>query len=151
MQAKPICVLCGSSEASGSWLGHVRYLDQKYRYLECAACGSLFCWPMPDGKTVARMYGPNYAQDVGGSDSVQPKNPEAVTNYLRTRPAGVFVDYGCADGKLLVTARDMGWRTMGVELSPDVARMTEQRTGTRFAHPMPPNSQVWRTCSTWAM
>jgi SAM-dependent methyltransferase len=93
---------------------------------------------MPDANTVARIYGPSYAQDVAGSDSPDPKNPQALTNYLRTRSAGIFVDYGCGDGKLLVAAREMGWRTMGVELSSDVARITQQRTGIAVCTPNAP-------------
>jgi SAM-dependent methyltransferase len=93
---------------------------------------------MPDAGTIAQMYGPSYAQDVAAADSADPKNPRAVVDYLRSRAPGVFVDYGCGDGRLLVAARDLGWNAVGVELSPEVARTTEQRTGARVRTPEAP-------------
>src|SRR5687768_549062 len=63
-QSGTSCVLCRCSEVSKSWVGTIQYSDNKYRYLECAACGSLFCSPMPDNQTVATLYGSNYVRDV---------------------------------------------------------------------------------------
>lgn len=93
---------------------------------------------MPDADTIARMYGLNYADEAGGAGSSDPKNPGAVLDYLRDRGPGVFVDYGCADGRLLVAAREIGWTAVGVELSPDVAQATQRRTGIDVRTPRTP-------------
>jgi len=132
------CPLCSCRTASESWLGETRYLGRKYGYVQCASCGSLFCSPMPDPETIARMYGLNYAGEAAGADTIDPKNPRAVVGYLSSREPGVFVDYGCGDGRLLVAAHELGWTAVGVELSPEVARATEQRTGITVRTPSAP-------------
>ena len=85
---------------------------------------------MPDADALARMYGPAYANASGADASVEdPKAPEEVLARLRTRPPGVFVDFGCGSGSLLPPARDLGWTAVGVEFDADVVRQTAERTG----------------------
>ena len=43
--------------------------------------------------------------------------------------SGTFVDFGCGDGTLLLRARDLGWRPVGVELDETVAARAAARTG----------------------
>ena len=125
----PRCPLCGNSGGSESWLGRTEWAGNNYRYLDCAGCGSLFCSPMPDKQTVELMYGPNYVRDVGDPEVETPKaHLTQVMEYLRGRAPGVLVDFGCREGKLLVAAKRAGWHTMGVELDPRVAALTERAT-----------------------
>ena len=85
---------------------------------------------MPDADALARMYGPAYANAGGADASVEdPKAPEEVLARLRTRPPGVFVDFGCGSGSLLAPARDLGWTAVGVEFDADVVRQAAARTG----------------------
>jgi len=85
---------------------------------------------MPDAAALGRMYGPAYANAGGADASVEdPKAPEEVLARLRTRPPGVFVDFGCGSGSLLAPARDLGWETVGVEFEVDVVRQAAARTG----------------------
>lgn len=127
----PCCALCASDRSGSSWLGTTRYDGKAFTYLQCLACRSLFCDPMPDSSTLARMYGPSYG--TAGSDEAidDPKEPQRVVDWLRTKAVGTFVDYGCGGGALLVEVRRLGWTTLGVEFDSDVARAVERRTGVR--------------------
>jgi SAM-dependent methyltransferase len=132
------CPLCGGTGASESWLGRTHWEGNTYEYLKCNGCRSLFCSPMPDGQAVAKMYGPNYVRDVGnGRTEAQDDHVEQVVRFLSNRP-GLLVDYGCRDGILLSAVRAAGWRTMGVELDPQVAAETEQATGIPIRTPGQP-------------
>ncbi len=126
------CPLCASAGAKPSWLRGIHYNAHCFDYLECTACHSLTCSPAPDAATLERMYGVNYAADVAGGKQAEiadPKHPEWVLESLQRLPAGTFLDYGCGGGSLLVAARQLGWRAMGVEFDSAVARTVQQATG----------------------
>lgn len=126
--------MCASPGGSLSWLRGVHYDAQVFDYRECPVCHSLSCAPPPGDATLRRMYGVNYAADVApgaGGEGVDPKHPEWVLEALRGMPAGTFVDYGCGGGALLLAARQMGWRAVGVEFDPEVASQVQQATGVR--------------------
>jgi len=84
---------------------------------------------MPDAETLARMYGPAYADSRAADASVEdPSAPEEVLVRLRTLPPGLFVDFGCGAGSLLASARDLGWTATGVEFDPEVVRKASVRS-----------------------
>jgi 2-polyprenyl-3-methyl-5-hydroxy-6-metoxy-1,4-benzoquinol methylase len=124
------CPLCGSARARSSWAGITLFAERRFEYLQCTACGSLACEPMPDADVLAQIYGPGYAELVTADHEVQdPKQPERVCDYLASRPTGRFIDFGCGSGTLLERARDLGWDAAGVEFDEAVARATAARTG----------------------
>jgi SAM-dependent methyltransferase len=123
-----MCPLCAAKDYRTSWLREVPYQNHSFEYVECRKCHSLFCLSMPDAEMLMKMYGPEYAANTAGADSIDPKNPSAVVAALRSAGAGTFIDFGCGDGKLLVAAQAAGWRCVGVELNPDTAQQIEART-----------------------
>lgn len=134
MTLPSVCPLCASDGGRLSWLRGVHYNAQVFDYVECHACHSLTCSPAPDAATLERMYGLTYAADVAcglAGEVTDPKHPEWVLDTLRGLPPGTFVDYGCGGGQLLLAARQMGWRAVGVEYAPAVARQVQQSTGVR--------------------
>lgn len=126
------CPLCGHQEKRPSWLGSTSYLDQVFHYAECLSCRSLYCDPMPDDRTVAAMYGTSYGAGCSDEKAQEEDGPQAnrVTEWLSKLPVGTFVDYGCGDGRLLRKAKQLGWKAIGLELDPEVARKTAERTDT---------------------
>jgi SAM-dependent methyltransferase len=85
---------------------------------------------MPDGATVARMYGTTYGTGWSTDlDIDDPKQPLEVKRWLTRSPPGTFVDYGCGPGSLLAEARALGWQAVGLELDREVARRTADRVG----------------------
>jgi SAM-dependent methyltransferase len=87
---------------------------------------------MPDEATLAEMYGPAYETSFRADQAVEdPKEPQRVLEWLRRLGRGVFLDYGCGSGSLLVQAAKLGWEPIGVELDPSVAQRVTRRTGMR--------------------
>lgn len=96
----------------------------------------MICTPMPDAEALASMYGPNYlGVNIGVSDDSGSKNPEFVLESLaRLGATGVFLDYGCGAGELLVEARARGWDAIGFEYDADVASRIAAATGCFVTH-----------------
>ena len=124
------CPLCAHSKSRPSWLGSTVYLGEEFRYVECLSCKSLYCDPMPDGKTLERMYGPEYhdlfhaQENMGGTSGVT-----EVLSWLRREGRGKFVDYGCGAGHLLHAAKLAEWNAIGIEFEENVATRISQRIG----------------------
>ena len=136
------CPLCNHPESTPSWLATV-YRQRKFTYLECAACKSLYCDPMPDAETLSLMYGTDYHasddyQEVADENS---EHPPQVIKLLKTLEKGTFIDYGCGKGALLASAKRLGWQAFGVEFAADVAARTGQEIGVKvFSAGEPPEN-----------
>lgn len=139
------CPLCEHNQSRPSWVGVALYEGLEFPYVECVACGTIYCDPMPGDELVAKMYGPLYVQgpEEGGGEGgasrgfalEDPKEWQRVAEWLgRLRP-GLFVDYGCREGELLLEAARLGWRAVGVELDERVAGETAARTGVPVVTP----------------
>jgi SAM-dependent methyltransferase len=131
-----MCPLCGHAQSQPSWLGALHYAGREFPYVECTSCRSLYASPMPDEATLSRMYGLEYetaAAVAPGHGIEDPKERRRVVAWLKDRPAGTFVDYGCGGGHLLASVSANGWRALGVEFDPDVAAATAQRVGVPVA------------------
>lgn len=127
----PSCPLCGDVRSRDGWAGETVYAGRTFRFRECVGCGSQFCDPMPDADVLEQMYGSAYAAAFAGDavDGDDSKQPELTLAWLARLGTGTFVDFGCGDGQLLVRARDLGWRAIGVELDAGVAANVRARTG----------------------
>lgn len=124
--------MCDSPRSGPSWCGSTCYRGKEYFYRACLDCGSIYCDPMPDDVALAAMYGPDYARAFEDAPGVpDPKEPGRVIETLKGLGSGLFLDYGCGGGELLERAAQAGWQTVGVEIDPDVAQRTAERTGLR--------------------
>ena len=123
------CPLCGHPVGRPSWLGGTVYRGKRFGYLECLACKSLFCDPMPNGDDLTAMYNIDYAKvGRGGPDTDDPRERAHVLDWLRRLGEGTFVDFGCGEGGLLAEVAGLGWRAAGVEMDPAVANTVAGRT-----------------------
>ena len=84
---------------------------------------------MPDDDALAAMYGPSYAGPEMGDDVETVPLVDRLMSELLESQAGVFLDYGCGGGGMLIRARAAGWNCYGVELDPEVAEETTRQTG----------------------
>jgi SAM-dependent methyltransferase len=124
------CPLCDSADIGASGYGSILFDGRRYEYRECRRCGSSACDPMPDAEALARMYGPAYATAGAGAPNIgDPKEPAAVLACLGQREPGLFVDFGCGSGSLLIAARALRWTAVGVEFQADVVEMVAKQTG----------------------
>lgn len=128
------CPLCDSDSSRPSWMGSTIFYDREFKYVECQACGSLFCQTMPDSDVLAAMYGKSYL-DTWYAPSAETDCHEKVSDsarvgaWLSKLPIGTFVDYGCGRGELLGMAKSLGWEAVGVEFDPEVASSIHRATG----------------------
>lgn len=137
------CPLCNHNDSADSWLGTTVYRERKFTYVECLACHSLYCQPMPDAETLGLMYGVDYqsSDDYQETADENSKYPPRALKLLKKLGTGVFIDYGCGKGALLTSAQRMGWESFGVEFSPEVAAQIEQETKIKiFCTAEPPDS-----------
>src|SRR6185503_19821688 len=124
------CPLCDEKHYRASWLGATVYNGREFPYVECLACSSLYCEPMPDEETLAHMYGPSYAMSFSPDPSIDdPKEPQRVLDWLRKTERGTFIDYGCGEGQLLQAAAETAWNAVGIEFDEVVVRRLADRTG----------------------
>jgi SAM-dependent methyltransferase len=76
------------------------------------------------------MYGPQYqAAHLREDDRECDGTDRRVLDWLETEPKGLFLDYGCGSGALLREATARGWKAVGLEIDPDVARRVAIETG----------------------
>ena len=123
------CPLCDREGAVPTWNSIVVFQGREFPYLQCRACRSLYCCPMPGPDVLKAMYGPEYETSFDDEDSTQdPKEPSRVIELLEKTPKGVFLDYGCGGGDLLVEAGSRGWSVLGIEFDESRARATAERT-----------------------
>jgi len=124
------CPLCDEKHYRASWLGATVYNGREFPYVECLACSSLYCEPMPDEETLAQMYGPSYAMSFSPDPAIEdPKEPQRVLDWLRKTERGTFIDYGCGEGQLLQAAAETAWNAVGIEFDEEVVRRLADRTG----------------------
>jgi SAM-dependent methyltransferase len=91
---------------------------------------------MPDEKTLARMYGPDYGTAVAVElATIDEKEPHRVVEWLKKERPGTFIDYGCGEGNLLVEAAKLNWQAIGIEFDNKVAEAVAKRTGARVFTP----------------
>lgn len=126
------CPLCDNTSTRPSWLGSTFYSGREFPYVECVGCRSLYCQPMPDDETLARMYGPEYAELFHGHENMGGSEDAArVVEWLQRAGRGTFIDYGCGAGHLLREAARTGWQAVGLEFDEKVAAEVAGRTGAR--------------------
>jgi hypothetical protein len=133
---EPQCPLCRGRGRDDSWLGATEFDSRRFYYRTCRVCDSLFCDPMPDAETLAKMYSIEYvgvreSPDVpcGMGDGSKGVTETASDFVFRSLSPGFFVDYGCGDGSVLRSAKAHGWEAAGIEFGRDVAAAVSRETG----------------------
>lgn len=124
------CPLCDHQTSKPSWIGSTFYLGKEFTYVECLSCNSLYCDPMPDGEILSQMYGPAYQSSFAAeAPGDSPRDVHRIIEMLKEMRSGVFVDYGCGAGPVLMEAAKLNWRAVGVEFDERVAAEVESKTG----------------------
>lgn len=126
------CPLCNHDRMRPSWLGSTFYQGREFPYVQCLACFSLYCSPMPDQTTLAQMYGEEYGKHLAvDSNAEDVRELHRVVEWLERTETGTFIDYGCGTGFLLEEAARLKWHAIGVEFDEKVAREIAKRTGSK--------------------
>lgn len=114
----------------------------KYEYALCGTCASGWLDPVPLHSE--RLYGEGYFTrgenggyaDYLGDELLHLDNARRRLAMISAfaRPEGWLLDVGCGPGFFLSVARSAGWNVDGVDPSPWVATVAQQRFGLRV-HP----------------
>jgi 2-polyprenyl-3-methyl-5-hydroxy-6-metoxy-1,4-benzoquinol methylase len=122
------CLACGSKRLARVAMRY-DWLGTSFPAARCRDCGMLFLRIQPAGATLARMYSAEYFEqdfrcgrsDAGATDEAafRAENDGLLDRFEAWRAEGRLLEVGCATGLLLKRAHERGWRTTGVELSPD--------------------------------
>jgi SAM-dependent methyltransferase len=124
------CLVCGAATRH-----RFDAVAEGFTIVACDACGSARTWPSFDENAVAAWYPQTYY----GDRNVR-FNPifERMTRWFRRRRVhvirrltkpGAVLDVGCGRGFTLSFLRDIGYRTVGVELSPHAALHARETLG----------------------
>ena len=121
------CLACGSVSLARVAMRYA-WQGTPFPAARCRSCGMLFLRVQPAGATLARMYSAEYFEQdfrCGRSDAratdelaFRAENDGLLDRFESWRGEARLLEVGCATGLLLKRARERGWRTIGVELSP---------------------------------
>ncbi len=122
-----LCCVCHSDDS------RLLLIDEGQRVVRCARCGFIYCNPVPSPEELCNYYTESY-QDVEqwsrtfGHDRFYVFH-EGLKEIRRYRPTGSLLDVGCSLGLFLSWARQAGYETAGVELSPPATQFARERMG----------------------
>jgi SAM-dependent methyltransferase len=129
------CLLCGRGDP------RVVFTDPPFRIVKCTGCGLVYTLPRLPPTAIQQMYQVDYwqsaeAKDFGYTDYLRDRDLYLRTYRMRRelilkhKPTpGRVLDVGCAAGYFLKTMHEIGWQTVGVELSRQMASYAREELG----------------------
>jgi SAM-dependent methyltransferase len=112
-------------------MGQTTWDGKVFEWPQCSRCRSLYCSPMPSEEELSKLYSQEYQDSFYSEAVVARARRTAAAKWLKGKPPGTFLDYGCGSGGLLEVAQEMGWKSCGVEFDPKVAAQVAARTQCR--------------------
>lgn len=115
----------------GKPYGH--HYDSKYDEIQCENCKLLWVEPMPTEEEIKEHYENYYKhrRDAGKSGSLKSKLLSLIT-FKKTRnnkylskitnyvEKGIFIDFGCGEGYMLLLAKNKGFNIMGIDWAANI-------------------------------
>ena len=111
MKVRESCPACDSVEKQQC------FVVSGYDIKRCLECGTMYVDPLPTPEALAAIYTSDSYYELS-SDSMRriaEENQRRLKLIKRAKPAGRFLDIGCAHGLLLDLAKRNGYSTFGVE------------------------------------
>lgn len=127
MSSSSRCNLCGSDQREPIWR------KNGYELVQCRDCGLLFVANPPDPQALQKLYSfeAGYHTELAADDwAARHHRAEARRNLAtlqRHVRQGRLLDIGCSTGLFLEGARDAGFDAIGIEYSPDSARVAQAK------------------------
>ncbi len=131
------CPLCKGTSAVSAFPYAIQYLDDRYEYIRCTDCLSVYVDPVPSAQTFARMYSKSDYHDSHYAE-IESNHYDAAANLLKSHapPGAKVLDYGCGFGQFLRAVRSAGFTPIGVEFDTDAAIAAARNAGCRV-YPIP--------------
>jgi SAM-dependent methyltransferase len=119
------CRLCAGTDLR---LYYTLGNDHQFHYYRCSGCG-LVNYRLADGLDQGQ-YTKIIVDPRDDTNSRNHDNDQAVWFLKRHLPTpGRLVDIGCGNGRLLWSAKQIGWEVKGLELSAEMAAYAADRVG----------------------
>jgi 2-polyprenyl-3-methyl-5-hydroxy-6-metoxy-1,4-benzoquinol methylase len=128
---RPPCIACEECDTEEYQQAPDRYhgRSEVYSMVRCRSCSLVWLQDPPAPAEMSRHYGPDYDRAValaGRDPGRWSRRCEIVDSF---RSSGTILDLGCSDGGFLGGLNKAKWNMYGIEMSPEVAKAAEQRTG----------------------
>ena len=131
-QEREMCPICGDSgvkrfrEAPDRLHGKV----ERYTLVRCPNCSLVWLSHPPPPDQMHLHYTEAYDKLISAAGQDSPSRwgfrLDAIARYKR---GGAILDMGCSSGSFLELMRNDSWHLYGIEMSADVARKAEARSG----------------------
>lgn len=107
------CNLCGTDDSK------LLFIKDSYQVVECNQCGLSYINPRPLEDTLKEKYGGDYSLGyIAKKTSKRKRAKKIVGRIIKIKKEGRFLDIGCSAGFILEAARENGFETYGVDISP---------------------------------
>ena len=122
------CPICNDSSA-GRFHAKVNLIaGTEYDLVECLHCGVLYFQPMPTVAELSRFYSGSY-YDFDRSRE-EGKGMAFARRLMRWKPAGRFLDVGCATGFFINGIKQhSGWEVYGTDFGESAVRFAREKLG----------------------
>lgn len=121
------CRLCGNPNMT---LYHVMGNAGQFRYFKCPQC-QLVNYDLATGLEQHHFDEPD--KDPKDESERWNHDKDQSFNFVNrfVSPPGRLLDIGCGNGRLMYLAQRAGWTVKGLELSPEMAGLTQERLGAK--------------------
>jgi SAM-dependent methyltransferase len=130
------CSICGSSRIRDLPFGY-SFRNTWLGALRCPSCGIIYLDPQPTADELQALYTRDYFEadyrcGHEGSSFDDSTHTTLVDSGLLERirevkPAGRFLEIGCASGVFLHAAHTQGYQVLGIEYSSDAAQFAREK------------------------
>lgn len=123
MKVREACPACNAIEQEPCFVAN------GYDIKRCLGCGTLYVQNLPPQEKLAEIYTSDayYELTTDAKSRIAHENQRRMTLIRRFKPAGDFLDIGCAQGLLLDLAKQAGYITHGVEPTYKNAEMARAK------------------------
>lgn len=116
------CNLCGADDTE------LLFIKDNYRVVQCRKCRLVYINPRPFEGVLKQKYSGDYSLGyIAKRDSKRKRARKIVRRIFKFKKQGRFLDIGCSAGFILEAAREKGFETYGVEISPHGLRHAREQ------------------------
>jgi 2-polyprenyl-3-methyl-5-hydroxy-6-metoxy-1,4-benzoquinol methylase len=131
--AKKVCPACGRDDTQEFLVAPDRFEGRTadYRLLCCPACALVWLENPPKPSEMGQHYTADYDKKIAAGGEMPGHFDERRETLTKYKKGGAVLDLGCSSGAFLETLKGGKYELFGIEMSPEVAKRAEQRTGAK--------------------
>jgi SAM-dependent methyltransferase len=125
--------------------------------VRCRGCGLVFYDPQPSPVQAAALYSGEYFEREYPAETEEAQTRLAhrrLTRIEMETGVGSLLDVGCGSGRFLAVARERGWKSAGLDVSPSAVRLAASASGAPvyegdLGRPRPPGQEPVDVVTMW--